>query len=157
MFALAAEYGLPFRLPRVVDGPELDPFLQPVLDRAAAAADSAGIVILDRLWTHPFPLAGEGTAEAETYEQVRDGFLQMLRAVQAGVTEIYLHPMVDGPELRATVDFSAAKRGYERRLLTDPLVEQVIEEEGLIRLSWRALRDVQRGQEPEDEPRSARS
>lgn len=148
VFALAARHGLPFRLPRIVDGIQIGTAMQPALDRATAAADAAGIVILDRLWTHPFELAGEGTAAEETYEQVRDGFLALLRAVPAGVTEIYLHPMVDGHELRAAVDFAAAKRGHERRLLADPLVHEVIEQEGLVRISWRALRDVQRRQEP---------
>lgn len=146
VFALAARHGLPFRLPRVIDGMGLAPEAQSALDRATRAADALGIEILDRLWTHPFELAGEGTDDEETYEQVRDGFLDLLRAVPAGVTEIYLHPMVDGPELRAAVDYGAAKRGYERRLLGDPLVHRVIEEEGLIRISWRALRDLQRRQ-----------
>jgi len=155
VFELAVRYGLPFRLPRVVDGVELGADLQPVLDRATQAADAAGIIILDRLWTHPFPLAGEGTDTEETYAQVRDGFVALLRAVPAGVTEIYLHPMVDSEELRAAVDHSASKRGYEHRLLADPIVHQTIEEEGLIRIGWRALRDVQRRQEPVDESHRA--
>lgn len=144
VFDLAARHGLPFRLPRVADGPELDPAVQPLLDHVTQLADAAGVVILDRLWTHPFALAGEGTEGEETYEQIRDGFVAMLRAVPAGVTEIYLHPMVDGPELRAAVDFGATKRGYERRLLADPIVQKTIEKEGLIRIGWRALRSVQR-------------
>jgi len=144
VFALAARYGLPFRLPRVVDGAAIDMAMQPALDRATAAADAAGIVILDRLWTHPFELAGEGTDDEETYEQVRDGFLALLRRVPAGVTEIYLHPMADGHELRAAVDYGATKRGHERRLLADPIVQNTIEKEGLVRLGWRALRSVQR-------------
>ena len=69
----------------------------------------------------------------------------MLCAVPPGVTEIYLHPMADGEELRAAVDFAAAKRGYELRLLDDPLVQQTIAEEGLVRVGWRALRELQRG------------
>src|SRR5690606_5499909 len=75
VFALAARHGLPFRLPRVIDGAGLGPEAQPVLDRAAAAADALGIVILDRLWTHSFELVHEGTAQEETYEEVRDRFL----------------------------------------------------------------------------------
>jgi hypothetical protein len=67
-----------------------------------------------------------------------------LRAVPAGVTEIYLHPMVDGDELRAAVDFASPKREFERRLLADPVVHAVIAEEGLIRIGWRDLRDLQR-------------
>ena len=141
---IAAREGLPFRLPRQLDGSDIDTALQPVLDRAVTAADAAGVVIPDRLWTHPFPLAGEGTDQEETYEELRDAFVGMLRRVSPGVTEIYLHPMVDNEELRAAVDFSAAKRGYERRLLADPLVHRTIAEEALVRISWRALRELQR-------------
>lgn len=144
VFQLAAAHGLPFRLPRTIEGSDFDPALQPVLDRATAVADAAGVVIIDRLWTHPFPLLGEGTPEEETYEQVRDGFLDMLRVTPTGVTEIYLHPMADSEELRAAVDFSAAKRGYERRLLADPLVQETIDSEGIVRIGWRALRELQR-------------
>ena len=144
VFELAARHGLPFRLPRSMDGVGEDAALQATLDVAAAAADALGVEILDRLWSHPFELLGEGTAEEESYEQMRDGFIALLRAVPAGVTEIYLHPMVDDDELRAAVDFSAAKRGYELRLLHDPVVLQAIEDEALVRVGWRDLRDLQR-------------
>lgn len=145
VLALAARHGLPFRLPRSMTGSVGEPALQAKLDRAAAAADALGVEIVDRLWTHPFELDGEGTVHEETYEQVRDAFVAVLRQLPPGVTEIYLHPMVDGAELRAAVDLSAAKRDYERRLLADPVVRQVIADEGLQRLGWRALRDLQRG------------
>jgi len=110
----------------------------------AAAADAAGVEIIDRLWSHPFGLQNEGAPDEETYEQVRDGFVALLRAVPAGVTEIYLHPMVDDDELRAAVDFGAAKRGYELRLLTDPVVRQAMADESLTRVGWRDLRELQR-------------
>ena len=145
VFELAARHGLPFRLPRSMDGVGEDSALQAQLDAAAAAADAAGVEIIDRLWSHPFELLREGTPDEETYEQMRDGFIALLRAVPAGVTEIYLHPMVDDDELRAAVDFSAAKRGYELRLLSDPAVLQAIEDEALVRIGWRDLRDLQRG------------
>ncbi|MCK2034528.1 polysaccharide deacetylase family protein [Microbacterium sp. SSW1-49] len=140
VFALAAQHGLPFRLPRSMDGVSAD-----TLARATGAADALGVEIIDRLWSHPFELVGEGTDAAETYEQVRDGFVALLRAVPAGVTEIYLHPMTDTEELRSAVDFAAVKRGYELRLLSDPVVVQTIADEGLVRIGWRALRDLQRG------------
>ncbi len=146
VLALAAEYGLPFRLPRIADGLDIDPALQPALDEAVAVADAQGVVILDRLWTHPFPLAGEGTDAEATYEEVRAGFLDLLRAAPAGVTEIYLHPMHDNAELRSVVDFAATKRGYEHRLLSDPLVAETIASEGIVRIGWRALREVQRAE-----------
>ncbi|MBT2496620.1 polysaccharide deacetylase family protein [Microbacterium sp. ISL-59] len=144
VFELAARNGLPFRLPRRMDGVGEEAALQAKLDDAAASADAMGVVIIDRLWSHPFELLREGEPDEETYEQVRDGFIALLRAVPAGVTEIYLHPMIDDDELRAAVDFSAAKRGYELRLLTDPAVLQAIEDEALVRIGWRDLRDLQR-------------
>ena len=144
VLGLAARHGLPFRLPRSMDGVGVDAGLQHLLDRATAAADALGVEIIDRLWSHPFELVGEGTGQEETYDQMRDGFIALLRAVPAGVTEIYVHPMVDDDELRAAVDFAAAKRGYERRLLTDPAVLQAIADEGLVRIGWRSLRDLQR-------------
>ena len=144
VFTLAARHGLPFRLPRRMDGIGADQTMQATLDRASAAAAALGVEIIDRLWSHPFELVAEGTPDEETYEQVRDGFVALLRAVPAGVTEIYLHPMVDGDELQAAVDYGSAKRGYELRLLADPVVQQAIEDEALVRIGWRDLRDLQR-------------
>ncbi|WP_311258422.1 polysaccharide deacetylase family protein [Microbacterium sp. WCS2018Hpa-9] len=139
VFELAARNGLPFRLPRSMEGTGDDAALQTKLAEASAAADSLGVEIIDRLWSHPFE-----EIPGESYEQVRDGFIALLRAVPAGVTEIYLHPMVDDDELRAAVDFAAAKRGHELRLLSDPVVLQAFADEGLVRVGWRDLRDLQR-------------
>jgi chitin disaccharide deacetylase len=139
VFDLAARHGLPFRLPREMAGADDDATMQVKLAETAAAADARGVEIVDRLWTHPFE-----QAPGETYEQVRDGFIALLRAIPAGVTEIYLHPMVDDVELRSAVDFAAEKRGHELRLLSDPAVHQATAEEGLVRIGWRALRDLQR-------------
>ena len=139
---LAARHGLPFRLPRSLDGVGADPALQAKLDEAAVAADAVGVEIVDRLWSHPFDVV-----EGEDYEAVRDGFIALLRAVPAGVTEIYLHPMVDDDELRAAVDYGAVKRGQELRLLSDPAVLQAIADEDLVRIGWRDLRTLQRGAE----------
>ncbi|MEX0161205.1 MULTISPECIES: polysaccharide deacetylase family protein [unclassified Microbacterium] len=139
VFELAARNGLPFRLPRSMEGTDDDPALQAKLAEASAAADALGVEIIDRLWSHPFE-----EVPGESYEQIRDGFIALLRAVPAGVTEIYLHPMVDDDELRAVVDFAAAKRGHELRLLSDPAVLQAFADEGLVRLGWRDLRDLQR-------------
>ncbi|MBT2483605.1 MULTISPECIES: polysaccharide deacetylase family protein [unclassified Microbacterium] len=144
VFDVAVRHGLPFRLPRSMDDTGADPALQAKLDGAAAVADSLGVEIIDRLWSHPFELAGEGTPDEESYEQIRDGFVALLRAVPAGVTEIYLHPMVDDEELRHAVDIGAAKRGYELRLLSDSVVLQTMVDESLVRVGWRDLRRLQR-------------
>jgi len=147
VFELAARYRLPFRLPRTTDGMVLPPGdFQPLLDEATAAADALGVVVVDRLWTHPFELDGAGTVEEEDYEDVRADFLDLLRRVPSGVTEIFLHPMLDDDELGDVADYGVAKRGFERRLLADPAVAAVIAEEGIVRVGWRDLRAVQRGE-----------
>ncbi|WP_265521735.1 polysaccharide deacetylase family protein [Oerskovia flava] len=145
VFELAARHRLPFRLPRTLDGMTLPAELQPLVDEAIAVADALGVVVLDRLWTHPFELVGEGTVDEEDYDDVKAGFCELLRAVRPGVTEIYLHPMLDDDELDDVADHAAAKRGFEHRLLTDPDVTATIADEGLVRVGWRDLRALQRG------------
>ncbi|MFF3063477.1 polysaccharide deacetylase family protein [Oerskovia sp. NPDC057915] len=147
VFELAARHGLPFRLPRTV-GLGLPDTYRSVLDQAAAAADAAGVVILDHLTTHPFELLGEGTPDEEDYASMKVGFLDLLRAIEPGVTEVFLHPMLDDEELGDVADYAVAKRGFERRLLADPDVAATLAEEGIVRVGWRDLRDVQRGLEP---------
>lgn len=144
---LAARHGLPFRLPRTTDGMILPPGdFQPLLDQATAAADALGVVLPDRLWTHPFELAGEGTPGEEDYAEVKAAFLDLLRRVPAGVTEIYLHPMLDDDELADVADYGVPKRGFEHRLLADPDVAALLAAEGVVRVGWRDLRAVQRGE-----------
>ncbi|MNW55999.1 hypothetical protein D3C74_336960 [compost metagenome] len=148
VFELAARHGLPFRLPRTIGGMGMPDAYQGVLDQATAAADAAGVVILDHLLTHPFELLGEGTAEEEDYASMKAAFLDLVRATEPGVTEFFLHPMLDDDELGDVADFAVAKRGFERRLLADPDVAATLAEEGIVRVGWRDLRDVQRGLPP---------
>lgn len=137
-FEVCAEFGLPFRLPRSLAGMGLPVELQPLLDAHAALADAAGVVILDHLWTLPFH-QGEG----ETYESFRADMIALIGALPPGVTEIYLHPFADTPELRAIMP-EHTKRGWELRAFTDPLVRQALE--GVTMIGWSDLREVQRGQ-----------
>lgn len=138
VFKACAEHGLPFRLPRTLDGMGLPEELEPFARARAEAADAAGVVILDRLWTLPFELA-----EGETYESVRRDMIGLIRALRPGVTEIYIHPFEDTGELRQIMPHHA-KRGMELRLFTDPEVRRAIAEEGVRLIGWSDLRTAQR-------------
>ncbi|GLX02055.1 polysaccharide deacetylase family protein [Microtetraspora sp. NBRC 16547] len=138
VFKVCAEHGLPFRLPRTLDGMGLPPELEPVAQARAETADAAGVVILDRLWTLPFELA-----EGETYDDVREGMAGLIRALRPGVTEIYIHPFEETGELRQIMPHHA-KRAMELRLFTDPEIRRVIAEEGVTLIGWSDLRALQR-------------
>ncbi|QMU72455.1 polysaccharide deacetylase family protein [Streptacidiphilus sp. P02-A3a] len=136
--AVCARFGLPFRLPRRVDGLGLPDEAQGLLDHHAELADQYGVVILDRLWTLPFT-QGEG----ETYESFRADFTAMLERLRPGVTEVYLHPFTDDDELRSIMPHHR-KRGWELRLMTDPQIQRTLAGTGVTRIGWSDLRDLQR-------------
>lgn len=151
----AARRGLPFRLPRSTEGTGIPAEAEPLFAAFVEAADRLGVIIPDRHLSHPFELLGEGAADEESYVDVLDGLLSVVRSVPAGVTEIFLHPMVDSDELRATADIAHRKRDYEYRVLADPAFAETLAEEGIVRTSWRALRDVQRAASAIDDQTSA--
>ncbi len=77
------------------------------------------------------------------------GYLKILRGRAPGtVTEMYIHPVIDGPEIRAVrKDKDWWKVGVDNlQQFTAGLdeVKQVIKEEGLIVIGWREIRDLQR-------------
>ncbi|MEV4170740.1 polysaccharide deacetylase family protein [Nonomuraea sp. NPDC049709] len=135
---VCAEYGLPFRLPRTLDGMGLPPELDPFAEAAAARADAAGVVILDRLWTLPFH-----QREGETYESFKLEMIELIRSLRPGVTEIYIHPFEDTDELRHIMPHYE-KRAMELRVFTDPEVRQALTDEDVSLIGWRELRDLQR-------------
>ncbi|MFI6595966.1 polysaccharide deacetylase family protein [Nonomuraea sp. NPDC050536] len=137
---VCAAYGLPFRLPRTLDGMGLPPELEPIAEAAAAKADAAGVVILDRLWTLSFH-----QKEGETYESFKAEMIELIRALRPGVTEIYIHPFEDTDELRHIMPHHA-KRAMELRVFTDPEVRRALAEEEITLIGWRDLRDLQRAQ-----------
>lgn len=139
----AAE-GLPFRLPRSPElrGIDIPPPLRPLAGQLIAArsalADSLGVVIPDRLWTHSFAIEPD-----EDYGRLRNSFLTTLRELRPGVTEYYMHPFAMSEELRA-ISPDADKRGWELEILADPDVRRTIEQEGIRVATWRDLQRVQR-------------
>jgi hypothetical protein len=68
----------------------------------------------------------------------------VLDDLRPGVTELFLHPAVDTPELRAaTPDWQA--RVDDHALLTEPGgLGAALDAAGAIRVGYRALRDLQR-------------
>lgn len=134
---LAIEFNLPVRM---ASQETLDKFGQAGL-RARFAGD--GIVFPDFL-VHE-ELRGMGQDVAGFWR----GILSRLRP---GVTELYIHAAKPTEELRA-ITGSWRTRGAEFAAFThDPELRALIEREGIIPISYRPLRDLQRGSGAAVEP-----
>ncbi len=121
---LAEAYDLPLRMA----GPRADAALGFPIHAPAAAK---GIVHPDDFhfrWKEP------------TIEVMKARLPQMA----PGVTEFLIHPVLDGPELRG-YDLDAAQvRVDDHACALDPGLRALFEAEGLQRISFRPLRDLQR-------------
>ena len=124
---LAVEFGLPLRLSGASTERDIGfPF------RRLAAEE--GVVSPDHL-----VVVRTGVGSRTTFEHA-------LGALRPGVTELYVHPAVDTPELRAaTPDWEA--RVDDLRLLTDDAaMAEAFAQAGVVRVGYRLLRDLQRAQ-----------
>ncbi|WP_157899878.1 polysaccharide deacetylase family protein [Luteitalea pratensis] len=69
---------------------------------------------------------------------------RMISELKPGVTELYIHPAVAGEEMQH-ITGSWKERDSEYHLFTDDAsVKQLLEQRGVKRIGWRALRDLQR-------------
>jgi chitin disaccharide deacetylase len=128
-FEIYLELAEEFRLPLRMVGPEVDARLK---FESRAAAVARGLVFTDQLfaeWGRP------------TSEQMRSEFPKLV----PGVAEFLLHPVYDGPELRGYDLTEAQIRVDDQACAMDPEIKALIAAEGLKSISFRPLRDLQRG------------
>lgn len=127
---VGAKYGLPVRLPsrtRARRAVRLSVSRRP--SRARELADSLGVVAPDYLAFCPIP--------------ARSKIRQVLPTLRPGLTEMFLHPADDSPELRAThPDWEG--RIDDRRFVEDEL-GQLLRDSGATLIGYRELRELQRG------------
>ncbi|MGE0376419.1 MAG: ChbG/HpnK family deacetylase, partial [Planctomycetaceae bacterium] len=120
---LAAEYHLPALFVRTESGPPAG------YVRAARLAEARQLAMLDAL--HQFYFRG-------SYESRRTLYLNTLRTLEPGVSQIILYCGYDDDELRAITP-SISIRDSDRRIVTDPEVMAAIQEHGIETISWRQL------------------
>jgi predicted glycoside hydrolase/deacetylase ChbG (UPF0249 family) len=139
VFEACLFYDLPLRLPRAftVAGDLPEPLVAMARARIQSA-DEKGIIILDDLQSHAFEYKPE-----ETYEDLKQSMVGMLRGLKPGITEIFIHPGFATNELVAIMPH-APKRDMEVRLFMDDDVRKVIESEQIRMIHWRDLCEYQR-------------
>ncbi|HBG75737.1 polysaccharide deacetylase family protein [Eubacteriales bacterium mix99] len=130
-FAFCAKHHLNFRLPRSAKKfAGLPEELKDALSGIEAEVDGLGIGIPDDLFSHPNALTPN-----DTYETVRDYYLNRIRSIDPGITEMFLHPARETEELKAICG-SWQKRVWEYRLMLDDTVFRAIESEGIRLVGW---------------------
>jgi predicted glycoside hydrolase/deacetylase ChbG (UPF0249 family) len=82
--------------------------------------------------------------DGTTHEQRRERYLNALRDLPAGVTQLIVHCGYDDEELRA-ITGSAPRRDGDRRIFTEPAVRDLLEEGGVELTSWKKLREAAAG------------
>jgi predicted glycoside hydrolase/deacetylase ChbG (UPF0249 family) len=121
---LATDFGLPLRLLGAEDEP---PVGFPVRQLAA----DAGVLFPDRFATLP-AWANTGV------------FLEFVKRLQPGVTELTLHPAIDTPELRAITDDWESRVADHVTLVAERGLDRLVDEAGVTLVGYRAMRDAMR-------------
>ncbi len=74
----------------------------------------------------------------DTYEEVRQGFFDLVRSLEPGITQILFHPSVDTQAFRRITD-QWQQRVWESQLFADAEVKQFFEDEGILFTTWREM------------------
>ncbi len=121
-------------------------FLRKLDQRLASeypALAETGQAMLKLLTEHRLPLLDQ---MAQFYGQQpgqtrRQAYLEALRNLQPGVSQLIVHCGYDDPELRA-ITSSAAERDEDRRVFSDPKVIEFIRQQGIQVISWKQFREM---------------
>jgi chitin disaccharide deacetylase len=125
---LAVEFGLPVRLSAASSERAVGfPFRQ-------LAADE-GVVFPDHF------VSARGVGSRRVFERT-------IFELRPGVTELYVHPAVDTPELRALTPDWASRVDDHDLVVHDRSLRTMLERAGVDLIGYRALRDLQRSAAP---------
>ncbi|MCA9231642.1 MAG: polysaccharide deacetylase family protein [Planctomycetales bacterium] len=84
---------------------------------------------------------------ADSYEEVRDQFLGLIRSMSPGLTQLAFHPAIETDELkRMTPDWQ--QRVWAMQLFEDPEVRALMAEENVVFTNWREIMQRFHGQIP---------
>lgn len=130
---LSLEYNLPVLVVRPTEHNGIDKEF-PEAARLVEPLAAAGMPILDDVFQY---------YERGSYEDRKAKYVQVLRGLKPGVTEIIIHCGFDDAELRA-ITSSSGLRDSDRRIFLDPEVRDVLRQENIELLTWRQFRELAR-------------
>jgi predicted glycoside hydrolase/deacetylase ChbG (UPF0249 family) len=127
---LGAEYGVPIMLPKPYEGMEKSAPITTVqyLQGQQEQFRAQSIYQLDRLIT-------DGAPGQHTLDGRRQAYLETLRSLQPGVTQIILHPGLLDAELKAATG-RAADRDADYRIFQEEATQRLMKELGIELVGW---------------------
>ena len=119
--------------------------ISPPVAREYPALASRGQAMIERLKSRRFPLLDNigQFYDGDSHEERHKQYVDFLRDLPVGVSELIIHCGYDDEELRAITD-SASRRDGDRRIFTDPATIALVKDLGIEVISWKQFREMQR-------------
>lgn len=136
VFALSARHNLPFRLPRTLPEPYRTSLPAERVATYRATVDSLlarGFVLPDHLVT---------VEHGDSLPATRARYEEILRNLEPGVTELYIHAAVDAPELRV-ISGAWRDRVHDYRIFAGERIHAYADSLGIRRIGWAELQELQ--------------
>jgi chitin disaccharide deacetylase len=133
---LGLEYDLPVLLIREISPPLAQEY-PAIVSRVPAA--------IKRLDARRLPaLTSIGQFyDGNSHEERKKRYVDFLRDLPAGVSELIIHCGYENEELRAITN-SASRRDGDRRIFSDPAIAALVKSLGIEVISWKQFRSMQR-------------
>lgn len=131
-FNVAQEYGIPANAIDISNPKVAGTFKAagyPMNDEIIQIANDYKLPKLDFFTSAP---------KADTYEEKIENFKELIRSLDAGMTEIIFHPSVDTENLRS-ITGSWQQRVWEAKMFSDPDLIQFFKDEGIIFTNWKEI------------------
>jgi predicted glycoside hydrolase/deacetylase ChbG (UPF0249 family) len=118
--------------------------ISPPVAREYPALASRGQAIIERLKSRRFPLLDNigQFYDGDSHDERHKSYINFLRDLPAGVSELIIHCGYDDEELRAITD-SAPRRDGDRRIFTDPATIALVKDLGIEVINWKQFRQMQ--------------
>lgn len=126
--------------------------MDPQLVKEHPALAAAGMLMAQKLRQHQLPLLDSlvqfyGAQPGKTRRQV---YLETLRDLPPGVSQLIVHCGYDDHELRA-ITSSASRRDEDRSVFSDPEVIEFVRKQGIQVITWKQFRQMSRQPESGDD------